>query len=137
MEALKAKFVSSESKEVVVDFTKDIRNTSEGNPYVVLDNDKYHVALFEVKSRTNNWRKVFIKFNARVSLKQAGITFCMPIREIAEDGSLIAGQKSRINGKRGVITDYDKANGLSYERLAIPDNDYREIISMVSTGVAS
>ena len=132
MQEIKTKYQTRETKDVEVSFTKEEQVTSDGRPFVVLDNEKYSISLFPLATKPAKGKQSYIKYNARVHFKNSGIQFHMAIREMVEDGSLIAGQQGRMSQHRAVVTEWNAEKGLSYERMAIPDNQYRELMAMVA-----
>ena len=136
MQELKTTYKTKQTQDVEVTFTKTDELTSSMKPFIILDNEKYAISLFPVNVKPAKDKKSFIKYNVLVLFKNAGISFHMAIRELVDGGTLIAGQAARFNGQRAVITEWDPLRNISYERLAIPDSEYREIIAMVAEGTA-
>ncbi|MGV7931047.1 MAG: hypothetical protein AB2L13_19450 [Spirochaetota bacterium] len=132
MATITTTFHASEVKESPVSFDLDKKLTTDGKGYLSLDNPKYHIALFPAKVEPVLGARSQIKFNARVTMKEAGITFHMPVRQLVDDGSLIAGQRSAFQSKRTVVSDWNAKTSTSYERLAIPDENYRELMAMIT-----
>lgn len=131
-QSLSTTIQTRELKDVEIQFSKDIQTSEKGQHYVVLDNDRYNICLFPVKASPVNGKKSFIKFNARVHFKASGVLFYMAIREMIEDGALIAGQSAKAAGFRAVVTEWSPSQGISYERMAIPDSQYFELMSIIS-----
>lgn len=119
-------------KDVKVKFTKTEGVTSGMKQFIILDNEKYKISLFPVSVKPDNNKRSYIKYNAQVYFKSSCIAFNMAIRELVEDGSLIAGQQGKMSFQRAVVTEWDPTRNVSYERLAIPENEYREIMAMVA-----
>ena len=132
MQELMTTYQTRETKDEEVCFTREEQVTSDGKPYLVLDNDKYTISLFPLSTKPAKGKMSYIKYNARVYFKNSGIQFHMAIRELVEDGSLIAGQQGKMNHHRAVVTEWNPDRGISYERLAIPDTQYRELMAMVA-----
>jgi len=131
-QSLSTTIQTRELKDVEIQFSKDIQTSEKGQHYVVLDNDRYNICLFPVKASPVNGKKSFIKFNARIHFKNSGVLFYMAIREMLEDGALIAGQAAKAQGFRAVVTEWSPAQGVAYERMAIPDPQYFELMAIIS-----
>lgn len=107
--------------------------TSDHSPFKVIDSDEYSIALFPAKVNNEDpEKKSRLKYNARVTLKSSGITFQMVVKELKKDGVLIAGQAGRTPARRTILTDWDGDKKISYERMSVPSNTYKEIIGIIS-----
>ncbi len=122
---------TNELKDVEVTFTKDIQTSEKNQTYLVLDNEKYNICLFPINSVNANGKKSFIKYNARVHIKQFGILFYMAVRELVSDHALIAGQAAKAAGFRAVVTEYSPETGVAHERMSIPDSKYYELMAII------
>jgi len=127
----------NELKDIEINFTKAVQTSEKGQHYVVLENEKYNICLFPVTSAIPNGKKSHIKYNARVHFKQTGILFYMGVRELSSDNALIAGQAARVPGYRAVVTEYSHETGIAHERMAIPDSQYYELMSIIRAGTAA
>lgn len=137
LQNLSAHVKTNEVKDVQVTFSKTIQTSEKGQHYVILDNEKYNICLFPVTSSIPNGKKSHIKYNARVHFKESGILFYMAVRELLSDQALIAGQAARIPGFRAVVTEYSHESGIAHERMAIPDPQYYELMSIIRAGTAA
>ena len=137
LQNLSAHVKTNELKDVDITFTKDNQTSEKGQHYVVLDNEKYNICLFQIKGACANGKKSYIKFNARVHFKQSGILFYMPVRELVSANALIAGQAAKATGFRAVVTEYSPEMGIAHERMVIPDSQYFELMSIIRAGARS
>lgn len=119
-----------ESVEKKLEFHVEEKLTGNGNSFKTIDSEHYNIALFPIRSKHDPKKKARLLYNARVTLKGIGVTFQMSVKELTKDGSLIAGQKSRMQGQRCVVADWDGIN--SYERTSVDSNIYNEVIGIIS-----
>ena len=118
-----------------VNFEVEVKTTSNGGESIHLSNEELSIVLFESKAKPKEGSGSRIKYNATITLKPSGVTFHTAIKELLtgdNKGQLIAGQSSRMNGKRAVINEWDKDSNKSYERMSIPS----ELYSVIITGIA-
>jgi hypothetical protein len=121
--------------EKPVSYDVDIKTTSNGGESIHLSNDDLSIVLFESKAKPKEGSGSRIKYNATITLKGSGVTFQTAVKELLtgeNKGQLIAGQSSRMNGKRSVINEWDKDKNQSYERMSIPSELYATIIAMIA-----
>lgn len=116
-------------KKLTFNATEEV--TSDNRKFKVINSDSYSIALFPAGGKDSPEKKSRLKYNARVTLKQSGITFHMVIKELKEDGTLLAGQPGKLSNHRAVVTEWDAENEKSYERMSVPNNIYKEIIALV------
>lgn len=137
LQTLSTSLKVNEVKDIEVSFTKSIQTSEKGQHYLVLDNEKYNICLFPISPAKRDGKKSHIKFNARVHFKQSGILFYMAVRELVTDQALIAGQAAKAPGFRAVVTEYSHESGMAHERMAIPDSQYYELMSIIRAGTAA
>lgn len=126
--------------------TVDIKvSGTNGKPYAQLSSDNISLSLFPSTpdpAKVNKEAKSRIKYNATVTLKDSGIVFQVPVKELTDKhenperrGEIFAGEKSRFAEKRAVICDYDKdandGQGASYERMSIPGDLFKTVMEMI------
>jgi hypothetical protein len=133
-ETLKCKSTQREFSEKEISFEKEAKTRSDGGTYIHLHNDDYSISLFESKAQARPGKKSRIKYNATIILKKPGVAFQMPVKELVESGQLLAGQTSRLNNHRAVVTEWDSTNEKSYERMSVPSDTYAELMSIIEAG---
>lgn len=121
--------------EKSVSYNVDVKTTSNGGESIHISNDDLSIVLFESTAKPKQGSGSRIKYNATITLKASNVTFQTPIKELLtgeNKGQLLAGQSSRMNGKRSVINEWDSDKNQSYERMSIPSELYSTIITLIA-----
>lgn len=111
----------------------------ESKSYKLIESKDYNIALWPVRASVNaEPKKSELAFNARVTCKSAfngqELHLSFPVKRL-EKGDLIAGQQSKFNNQRGIVTQY--SNGTSYELTSVPTSVYKEIMALIHAATST
>lgn len=96
-----------------------------------IENDAYKVILFPIQKAIsgNDHSHAELIYNAKVTHKATKFVLSFAVRRL-EDGAIIAGSSSKMNGYRGIIDEFK--GGRSFEKLSIPKEAYTEIMNLIA-----
>lgn len=131
------------------EFKVEIKETAEkdgvkGEKYISIDGPKYKAQLFRIKAAPSG-KGSDLAFNCSLFSKEASINLSFPVRKIVageKSGEFLAGDKTRLNSHRAVVTEFiktgvdqaGKATGHVVDRASIPYSEYKDLMEAIKEG---
>ena len=135
MENAKVEYKTVERVEKAIEFTSEVLPTSNNGTYLRAETERLVISLFDGRAAAKADSKAVLKYNAKVVDKRNNYVFNFPVRELLEDKTVIAGQKSQIPGHKCILHDFKRGeNGnpdKTFETLSVPMDIHDEIMAVI------